>query len=103
MFYFLFENYLHLFNFLNIFQYITFRSLMGGAFSFIFILTIGKSFIQFLLKIKSRENINKYLDNEHKNKKGTPNMGGVLIAFTVMLSIIPVSYTHLTLPTTPYV
>ncbi len=88
MFYFLFENYLHLFNFLNIFQYITFRSLMGGAFSFVFILTIGKSFIQFLLKIKSRENINKYLDNEHKNKKGTPNMGGVLIAFTVMLSII---------------
>ena len=88
MLYFLFENYIDAFNFLNIFQYITFRSLMGGLFSFIFVILLGEKFIKFLSKRNSVENINKYLDENHKRKQGTPNMGGVLICSSVLLSII---------------
>ncbi len=88
MFYFLFENYLNFFNFFNVFQYITFRSIMGGLFSFCFVIYIGKAFIKYVTDKKSLENINKYLDENHRKKSGTPNMGGVLIVSSVLLSLI---------------
>ena len=54
---------------------------------------LGKLLIPLLKKVKVRQTVREDGPSTHLCKAGTPTMGG----------IITVSYTHLTLPTTPYV
>ena len=44
-----------------------------------------------------------YPSERRVNKRPTPRMGGIAMACGIFAAIIAVSYTHLTLPTTPYV
>lgn len=85
MFYYLFNLFIDSLNFINIFQYITFRTAMAGITSFFIIIFLTPRFIQLMNKNNFKENISSYL-NKHENKKGTPNMGGVAIGLSILIS-----------------
>ena len=104
-------NFVDIFGFLNVFKYITFRTGLSLFTSLIIVLLIGGPFIRFF---SNRKIVNPIRDDgpqDHIVKKiGTPTMGGVIILFGLLLSvlcwvdlsntsILSVSYTHLTLPT----
>ncbi|MCF7873903.1 MAG: phospho-N-acetylmuramoyl-pentapeptide-transferase [Candidatus Omnitrophica bacterium] len=74
----------------NVTRYITFRS--GCAFftSFFLVFLFWRPLIKRLHKMQIVENIDMYghlhLEKLHKDKKGTPTMGGLLIVFSMFLS-----------------
>ena len=91
MFHYLYLNFIDSIPLLNLFQYITFRSILAGIISFLFVVLLGKKFINFLINKKSGETINKYLDENHKKKTGTPKMGGLLIGVSILISTLLLS------------
>jgi phospho-N-acetylmuramoyl-pentapeptide-transferase len=73
----------------NVFKYITFRT--GGAilFSALLMILLGNKFITLLKKYdliqaKKREDI----PERHQKKEGTPTMGGILIIFSILITIL---------------
>ena len=76
-------------NFLNIFQYITFRT--GGALitAFLIVLVSGPAFIRWL---KSKQGVGQPIREDgpktHLAKKGTPTMGGLLIVLAGVLATL---------------
>ena len=83
----------HWFGPLNVFQYVTFRTVGAALTSFLFCLWIGPRVIEALLRLKlgqplrQREEVHKLADL-HESKKGTPTMGGVLILFSLTLACV---------------
>ena len=71
---------------LNIFRYITFRSALAVIFSLLVFLLTGRRFINFL-KDKTGNILRKLTPEGHQKKKGTPSMGGLLIVFSVLVSV----------------
>ena len=63
--------------------------------AFAITLLIGPVMINLLHRLKFGQNIREVGPESHLEKSGTPTMGGVII----LISIVAVSYTHLTLPT----
>ena len=90
MFYFFLIPLIEKFNFLNLFNYLTFRA--GGALftAFLISIIIGPKFIKMLKKIqKNGQPIRKDGPKSHLlNKVGTPTMGGMLILISLFFSII---------------
>lgn len=88
MFYHIFYPLVKYHSFFNIFQYITFRAL--GAFitaiflSFIF----APKLIRSLRKHQITEKINVDLPTAHKQKEGTPTMGGLIIGIALLISVM---------------
>ena len=72
----------------NLFRYITVRS-AGAVFTSMFIILLfsGKA-ISLLKKLKIREEIRSDGPKRHLAKSGTPTMGGILIIFSVIFSIL---------------
>ena len=73
------------FNFLNLFNYITFRA--GGALFTAFIISIffGQRLIGILKNSKTRSTNKKDGPKSHLiNKVGTPTMGGMLILISIL-------------------
>ncbi|MFH1846504.1 MAG: phospho-N-acetylmuramoyl-pentapeptide-transferase [Candidatus Omnitrophota bacterium] len=76
----------------NIFKYITFRASMAAVMSFVICVFLGPVVIRLL----KRFNVGQYVRKEnvediydlHKNKQGTPTMGGLLILVSVGLSTL---------------
>ncbi len=77
-------------SFLNVFKYVTFRSICAFLCSFILVLLSGKKIIFWLKKHqKNGQPIRDDGPESHlKNKKGTPTMGGIIILFGVVVSTI---------------
>ena len=77
-------------SFLNIFQYITFRSAMAAITAFLLSLVFGPVIINKLKALKIRDKITKgdsiELDKLHSYKRDTPTMGGILILSAVIIS-----------------
>jgi len=70
----------------NVFRYITFRSIYALLTALIISLWLGPRFIAWLQNIKCGQ----YIQDdgpEHKAKQGTPTMGGLLIAFSMLVSV----------------
>jgi len=90
MFYYFLIPLVEKFNFLNLFNYLTFRA--GGALftAFFFSLIFGHRLISALKKIqKNGQPIRKDGPKSHLiNKVGTPTMGGMLILLSLFLSIL---------------
>ena len=90
MFIYLAENYTNYFSFLNIFNYITFRT--GGAIltSLFFSLIFGEKIINFLSTLQpTGQPIRSDGPESHIFKKaGTPTMGGVLILISIIVSFL---------------
>lgn len=76
---------------LNVFQYITFRSICAAVTAFLLCLLFGNVVIRKLISLKfgqpirTKEEVNKLFEL-HGSKKGTPTMGGVLILGSVVVA-----------------
>ncbi|MDR1475928.1 MAG: phospho-N-acetylmuramoyl-pentapeptide-transferase [Holosporales bacterium] len=75
------------FSFLNIFKYITFRSICAFFTSFILILLFGQKIIQILKKYQvNGQPIRDDGPQSHiDSKKGTPTMGGIIIIASILV------------------
>lgn len=71
---------------LRIFQYVTFRAMMAGLTSMLFIFWFGKPLIQFLTALKFKETIRSDGPESHASKSGTPTMGGLLMIIALAIS-----------------
>lgn len=72
-------------SFLNVFRYITFRSVWALVTALMLSILLGPRFIGWLQRVKCGQ----YIQEEvscHSGKAGTPTMGGLLIAFTMLTS-----------------
>jgi phospho-N-acetylmuramoyl-pentapeptide-transferase len=76
---------------LNVFSYITFRSICAAATAFLISIIFGNWTIRKLISLKfgqpirTKEEVNKLFEL-HGAKKGTPTMGGVLIIASIFVS-----------------
>ncbi len=77
----------------NVFRYITFRASAAALTAFVFSLVFGGPIIRRLRRLNVGEKIRNgthYRDlyEIHKNKEGTPTMGGVLIVLALMVATV---------------
>jgi len=92
MFYYFFvQSVNHVFFFENLFKYISFRS--GGALltAFVLFLILGKQFISFIkmLQVNGQPiRDSGLIPSNHILKSGTPTMGGLLIVFVFIISVL---------------
>lgn len=70
---------------LNIFQYITFRSVSAAIFALIISFLIGPWVIRQLAHHQIGEEIRSTGPKSHQTKKGTPTMGGVMVLTAILL------------------
>lgn len=89
MLYYLLYQFHDLFSALNVFRYITFRSALAIITSFSASILLGPWIIRKLIFLKIGQNVRKeeYM-NLHQYKQGTPTMGGILILFSILLSVL---------------
>ena len=73
---------------LNIFRYITFRTIYGGLTAFLICFIFGPFVIRKLSEMQIGQYIQKDGPATHHTKKGTPTMGGVLILFSLLVSTL---------------
>ncbi len=89
MFYQFLLNFVDTFSFLNVFKYLTFRTGLSFFTSLVIVLIIGGPFIKFFSKQKILNPIRNDGPEDHIIKKiGTPTMGGVIILFGLLISVI---------------
>ena len=82
-------NYVEYFTFLNVFKYITFRTGLSVFTSLFIVLIIGTPFIKYFSTKKILNPIRNDGPSDHIIKKiGTPTMGGVIILFGLLTSVI---------------
>ncbi|MCE9500841.1 MAG: phospho-N-acetylmuramoyl-pentapeptide-transferase [Leptospira sp.] len=74
--------------FLRIFNYVTFRALMAGLTSMVFCFLFGRSIINFLHALKFKESVRSDGPKSHESKSGTPTMGGLMIIFSLLISVL---------------
>ncbi len=75
------------FTVLNVFRYITFRSVWALLTALIISILVGPWFIRFLKRLKFGQYIHEDV-KAHLEKAGTPTMGGLLIAFSLAVSVL---------------
>lgn len=71
----------------NVFRYITFRTVWALLTALFISILIGPAFIQYLKKIKYGQYVSEDV-KAHVEKAGTPTMGGLLIAFSLVMSVL---------------
>jgi phospho-N-acetylmuramoyl-pentapeptide-transferase len=72
---------------LNVFRYITFRSVWALLTALLLSIFIGPVFIRWLRRLKYGQQIHEDIA-AHQSKAGTPTMGGLLIAFSLTGSVL---------------
>lgn len=72
---------------LNVFRYITFRSVWALITALIISILVGPTFIRWLRHLKFGQHIHEDVTN-HSPKAGTPTMGGLLILFSLGVSVL---------------
>jgi phospho-N-acetylmuramoyl-pentapeptide-transferase len=92
MLYYLFYPLHDVISFFNIFRYITFRAIMATVTAFLISIIFGPSVIRLIAKLSIGQNIrkeeSKQLYEHHKDKQGTPTMGGILILLAICISTV---------------
>lgn len=73
-------------NFFNVFQYVTFRALAAFITSLILSWALGPRFIKMLRSHKAVETINEDVPIKHREKQGTPTMGGLIVLSSLLAS-----------------
>ena len=76
------------FTFLNIFRYITFRTIYGGLTAFLICFILGPFVIKKLAQLQIGQIIQTDGPESHMGKQGTPTMGGILILFSIFASTV---------------
>ena len=76
----------------NVTRYITFRSASSFATSFLLIFIFWKFFLKRFKRLEIKERVDMYghvhLEALHREKRGTPTMGGLLIICAVVISTL---------------
>lgn len=72
----------------NVFRFITFRAALAVLSCLGLSLFLGRALIRYLQSHQIGEEIRDDGPQSHFSKKGTPTMGGVLILFTVIVSVL---------------
>jgi phospho-N-acetylmuramoyl-pentapeptide-transferase len=76
------------FSFFNVFQYITFRAAYAALTALLLCLLFGPWLIQKLKRFNLSESIREDGPRSHRAKSGTPTMGGILILFSIVVSVL---------------
>jgi phospho-N-acetylmuramoyl-pentapeptide-transferase len=76
------------FGWLNVFRYITFRSIGGAVTAFLIVVVIGPRFIAWLQRKQIGQVIRDDGPETHFTKKGVPTMGGLLILAAMTTSAL---------------
>ncbi len=71
---------------LNVFRYITFRTLLAGMMAFAISLCLGPALVRWLAAMRIDQPIRADGPERHRAKAGTPTMGGLLILFSGLLA-----------------
>jgi phospho-N-acetylmuramoyl-pentapeptide-transferase len=87
MFYLLYSLHTH-FSALNVFRYITFRTIGCAVTAFLIMFLFGPLFIRLLQKMQIGQVIREDGPQTHFSKKGVPTMGGVLILGAMTISTL---------------
>ncbi len=74
------------FSFLNVFRYITFRTIYCSLTAFLICFLLGPWVIRKLTKMQVGQYIRKVGPESHFDKAGTPTMGGILIISSITIS-----------------
>jgi len=76
------------FSALNIFRYITFRTIYGGLTAFLICFLLGPWVIHRLQRMQIGQIIQTDGPQSHMGKQGTPTMGGILILFSIFVTTL---------------
>jgi len=77
----------HMMPVLNVFRYITFRSIYATLTSLAFALLVGPVLIRALRRLQIGQEVRDDGPQSHLSKQGTPTMGGVLISGSLLFSV----------------
>lgn len=72
----------------NVFQYITFRTICASLTAFLICSLLGSWTIRKLGNMQVRQYVREDGPQTHREKAGTPTMGGVLIIFSIVVSTL---------------
>jgi phospho-N-acetylmuramoyl-pentapeptide-transferase len=72
----------------NVFTYLTFRGAFAAITTLLICFLFGEKIIKYLHKLKIDQSIREDGPASHLVKKGTPTMGGIIIIFSVMVSMM---------------
>ncbi|MFA5497985.1 MAG: phospho-N-acetylmuramoyl-pentapeptide-transferase [Candidatus Cloacimonadia bacterium] len=72
----------------NVFRYVTFRALASFITALLFSLYLSPKIILILKKNQFVESINEHAPETHRAKQGTPTMGGLIIIFGFLISVL---------------
>lgn len=72
----------------NLFQYLTFRTILGVLTALIISLVVGPSMIRYLSNYNIGQNVRDDGPESHFSKAGTPTMGGALILVAIIISTL---------------
>lgn len=64
------------------------KAMLSLMIGFILSIVLGLVLIPFLKKIKVKQSISIFLRNKHKEKEGTPTMGGIIFILSTILTMI---------------
>jgi phospho-N-acetylmuramoyl-pentapeptide-transferase len=76
------------FSFLNIFRYITFRTIYATLTALIVTLLIGKQVTRLLARYQIGQQIREDGPESHASKAGTPTMGGIIVLGSIFISTL---------------
>jgi len=73
---------------LNVFRYLTFRSMLAFVVALLLVLLLQPVFIRFVKERKLGQPIREDGPAAHQSKVGTPTMGGVVVVLAILLSTL---------------
>lgn len=76
------------FTFFNFFSYVTVRAIFALLTALVFSLLMGQKVIDGLQKLQIGQVVRNDGPESHLSKKGTPTMGGILILFSITISVL---------------
>lgn len=78
----------HKFSVFNVFSYLTFRAIVGLLTALAIALWMGPHLIAYLQKMQIGQVVRNEGPESHFSKRGTPTMGGLLILFSITVSVL---------------
>ncbi|MEO0081812.1 MAG: phospho-N-acetylmuramoyl-pentapeptide-transferase [candidate division WOR-3 bacterium] len=73
---------------LNLFRYITFRAAAAGSVAIVLTLLLGPLLIRLVRRLQIGQNVREEVPERHRQKAGTPTMGGVLMLVAGLAGIL---------------
>ena len=72
----------------NVFRYLTMRAILSTLTALLIAIVVGPRMIRFLQRLQIGQTVRDDGPQSHLSKSGTPTMGGVLILFAIVFSVL---------------